>query len=164
MGDSRKKISPDEFLENAINDVIAIESIASTEEAIDANKLFGQSSDGAFNLTPKEKYDLTKPEGREAATLDERLRARTEVLHALRVPMYIVPCWLMLILSLPAINHPWLNKNAYSERVQFALIGALASDILGLCWVVTRDLFPQGKEPSKKNSGLEYNDKSNEEE
>ncbi len=52
--------------------------------------------------------------------------------------MYVVPVWLIIMLTLPAFK-----VKAFSERMQILLLGALASDIVGLCYVVTRNLFPQ---------------------
>lgn len=84
-----------------------------------------------------EQGDLTI-EGRKNARLQHHLASRTKVLAALIIPMYVVPIWLMIMLSLPAFK-----VKAFSERMQILLLGALASDIVGLCYVVTRDLFPQ---------------------
>lgn len=86
--------------------------------------------------------DLTV-EGRKNARLEHHLASRTKVLAALVIPMYIVPVWLMIMLSLPAFR-----IKAFSERMQILLLGALASDIVGLCYVVTRDLFPQRPDAS----------------
>lgn len=83
--------------------------------------------------------DLQTDEGRKGAELQHRITSRSTVLKALVVPMYIIPLWLMVILSLPA-----MKITVYTERMQLTFLGALASDVIGLCYVVTRDLFPKG--------------------
>lgn len=83
--------------------------------------------------------DLKTDEGRKGAELQHRIHSRSTVLKALVVPMYFIPLWLMGILSLPAVN-----ITAYSEKMQLMFLGALASDVVGLCYVVTKDLFPKG--------------------
>jgi len=82
--------------------------------------------------------DFATTEGRKSARLKHQLTSRTKVLAALIIPMYVAPIWLMVMISLPAFN-----IKSFSERMQFALLSALASDLIGLCYVVTRDLFPQ---------------------
>ncbi len=82
--------------------------------------------------------DFTTTKGRKSARLKHQLTSRTKVLTALIIPMYVAPIWLMVMISLPAFN-----IKSFSERMQFALLSALASDLIGLCYVVTRDLFPQ---------------------
>ncbi|HSM82610.1 MAG TPA: hypothetical protein VLS96_13040 [Nodosilinea sp.] len=88
---------------------------------------------------------LRTVEGRKGAELRHRLTARMIVLYALLAPMVIIPFWLMWIL-LPS------NSKSYSERMQGAFLAALASNVLGLCWVVTRDLYPQGG-PEREQDG-----------
>ncbi|MGI0491836.1 hypothetical protein ACN4EG_08485 [Alkalinema pantanalense CENA528] len=94
--------------------------------------------------------DLKTDEGRKGAELQHRIHSRSTILKALVVPMYIIPLWLMVILSLPA-----LKVNAYSEKMQFTLLGALASDVIGLCYVVTRDLFPKGSSSQDEDDKAE---------
>lgn len=94
---------------------------------------------------------LRTVEGRKGAELRHRLTARMIVLYALLAPMVIIPFWLMWIL-LPN------NTKNYSERMQGAFLAALASNVLGLCWVVTRDLYPKGGQES-----LSENEVSNDE-
>jgi hypothetical protein len=72
------------------------------------------------------------------------------ILCSLMAPMIFIPFWLMWTLS------P-INAKQYSERMQGAFLAALASDVMGLCWIVTRDLFPQGKESYRKQDN-ESND------
>jgi hypothetical protein len=93
---------------------------------------------------------LRTVEGRRGAELKHRLTARMILLLALLAPMVVIPFWLMWILS------P-INIKNYSERMQGAFLAALASDVLGLCWVVTRDLFPQGKDGSKEQDEPDEN-------
>lgn len=95
-----------------------------------------------------EDIDLKTEEGRREAfakqqleELKHQLEARNKVLSALRIPMYVVPAWLIVMLTLPIVNSEYIK--APSERMQLALLTALASDIIGLCYVVTRNLFPQ---------------------
>ncbi|NJL54694.1 hypothetical protein HC928_05485 [bacterium] len=87
---------------------------------------------------------LRTVEGRKGAELKHRLTARMILLSALIAPIVVIPFWLMWILS------PTNSRN-YSERMQAAFLAALASDVLGLCWIVTRDLFPQGNELSNED-------------
>lgn len=92
---------------------------------------------------------LRTDEGRKGAELKHRLTARMIILFALIAPMIMIPFWLMWVLS-PA------NSKEYSERMQGAFLTALASNALGLCWVVTRDLFPQSrKQPFNNEDELE---------
>ncbi|MGB3200003.1 MAG: hypothetical protein WBA99_03820, partial [Nodosilinea sp.] len=69
--------------------------------------------------------------------LRHRLNARMIILYALIAPMVVIPFWLMWLLS-PG------NIDRYEKEMEGALLGALASNVLGLCWIITRDLFPQG--------------------
>jgi hypothetical protein len=94
-------------------------------------------------------YDLTKEEERKGAELQHRIDSRDKVLRSLIIPMYVIPCWLLLMLSVSVIKHPLLNNSAFSEKVQLALLGTLATDVLGLCFLVTRDLFPQSRDTRK---------------
>jgi hypothetical protein len=71
--------------------------------------------------------------------------------------MSIVPIWLMVLLSLPAFG-----KKPYSEAMQAAFLTGLVSDFVGLYYVITRDLFPQGSSSSKNNSKKE-NDQNDDE-
>ncbi|KPQ35704.1 MAG: Protein of unknown function (DUF3043) [Phormidesmis priestleyi Ana] len=91
-----------------------------------------------LNKPNVKEYDFATSEARKSAELKHRIDSRTKVLAALIIPMYVAPIWLMVMLSLPAFK-----VKAFSERMQYLLLGALASDLLGLCYVVTRDLFPQ---------------------
>jgi hypothetical protein len=59
--------------------------------------------------------------------------------------MIVIPFWLMWMLSPQNIKH-------YSGPMQTAFIGALATDVVGLYWIITRDLFPYGN--SKPRRGL----------
>lgn len=108
--------------------------------------LTGDDIEIVENVNPIEDYfyrhrlsedTLKTVEGRKGAELRHRLTARMIVLYALLAPMVIIPFWLMGIL-LPG------NAKHYSERMQGAFLAALASNVLGLCWVVTRDLYPKG--------------------
>lgn len=67
--------------------------------------------------------------------------------------MSIAPFWLMALLSLPAFN----VKEAYSEKMQAAFLTALASDFIGLYYVITRDLFPKGEVAHEKRHKLANN-------
>lgn len=86
---------------------------------------------------------LRTVEGRKGVLLKHRLLSRTILLYTLTAPMVIIPFWLMWALS-PG------NFKGYSERMQFALLGVLSMDVLGLCTIVTRDLYPNGKHCSKE--------------
>ncbi|MGB3518030.1 MAG: hypothetical protein WBA43_16355 [Elainellaceae cyanobacterium] len=88
---------------------------------------------------------LKTVEGRKGAELKHRLNARMVVLYALIAPMVVIPFWLMWLLS-PG------NIDKYEEEMQGALLGALASNVLGLCWIITRDLFPQGSQDFMQDS------------
>jgi hypothetical protein len=88
-----------------------------------------------------EANDFSTTEGRKSARLKHHLASRTKVLTALIIPMYVAPVWLMIMLSLPAFN-----IKVFSERMQILLLSALTSDLIGLCYVVTRNLFPQKPE------------------
>lgn len=77
------------------------------------------------------------------AEFKHRLNSRTIILLSLVVPMSIAPFWLMALLSLPAFD-----KRPYSDAMQAAFLTALVSDFVGLYYVITRDLFPQGKASS----------------
>lgn len=76
-----------------------------------------------------------------------RLRSRTLVIWSLIIPMSIAPFWLMILLSLPAFG-----KKPYSETMQAAFFAGLVSDFVGLYYVITRDLFPQGSSLSRNAS------------
>lgn len=75
----------------------------------------------------------------------QRLRERTTILYALVGSMGLIPIWLMILLSLPVFN-----IKPYSEKMQLGFLAALATDVVGLFYVVTRDLFPSGNEASKR--------------
>jgi len=99
--------------------------------------------------------DKTAVVSDEIARAETRHRhfGRTIVLLSLVVPMSIAPFWLMALLSLPAFN-----RKVYSEGMQAALLAALASDFVGLYYVITRDLFPQGSNLSRKKHRVEADD------
>jgi hypothetical protein len=100
-----------------------------------------------------EPFDLTLEQGRRAAVLDQRLKSRSKIVNILMVPMVVVPFWLMVLLSLPAFG-----QKSYSEDMQKGFLLVLASDCIGLCYVVTHDLFPNGKK--KKNQNQEESENS----
>lgn len=77
------------------------------------------------------------------AEFRHRLNSRTIILLSLVVPMSIAPFWLMVLLSLPAFD-----KKPYPDAMQAAFLTALVSDFVGLYYVITRDLFPQGESSS----------------
>lgn len=72
--------------------------------------------------------------------------SRTTILRIIVVPMSIVPIWLMIILTLSMFG-----KIEMSEKMKFAFLGAITGDFLGLCYIVTRDLFPQGDSARREN-------------
>jgi hypothetical protein len=86
-------------------------------------------------------YDFATAEGRKSAYSHHHISSRSKVLAALIIPMYVAPIWLMVMLTLPIFK-----GKIFSERMQFALLTALTSDLIGLCYVVTRDLFPKKPE------------------
>lgn len=78
--------------------------------------------------------------------LEHRLKLRRLVLYALIIPMAIIPIWLMVLLTVPAFN-----KDAkISETMQIAYLTAVASDFIGLYYIITRDLFPNGGRFNKR--------------
>lgn len=130
-----KRISTEDFLvqngiyPGSIHCTDAIENIPSQE--ITTGKYLTAKNIGTKDFV----------QDRKNARLDHQIAARTKVLAALIVPMYVVPIWLMIMLSLPAFK-----VKVFSERMQILMLGALASDIVGLCYVVTRSLFSQKPE------------------
>jgi hypothetical protein len=52
----------------------------------------------------------------------------------------LIPLWLMTLLTLTG-----LGKAKFSEQMQLAILGTGIADIVGLCYVVTSDLFPKGR-------------------
>jgi hypothetical protein len=90
-------------------------------------------------------FDLVTDEGRKAAEMQHRLKSRSLFLIIVSLPMSIAPLWLMVMLTLPV----WGIK-VYSDSMQAGFLTALATNVLGLCYVVARDLFPQSKKDTDK--------------
>lgn len=90
-----------------------------------------------------DKNALRTVEGRRGATLKHHLTARMIILCSLTLPMIIIPFWLMRMLSPANIKH-------YSEHMQVAFMGALATDVIGLYAIITRNLFPQANNSLKR--------------
>lgn len=80
------------------------------------------------------------------AELEHRQKLRRWILRPLIIPMAIIPIWLMVLLSVPVFN----SKATVSERMQIAYLGAVASDFIGLYYIITRDLFPNGGNKRKQ--------------
>ncbi|NJN57777.1 MAG: hypothetical protein HC879_09890 [Leptolyngbyaceae cyanobacterium SL_5_9] len=91
------------------------------------------------------------------AEAKHRINSRMIVLLSLIVPMSIAPFWLMALLSLPAFG-----KKPYSDYMQGAFLTALVSDFVGLYYVITRDLFPQGENSRRNASNGKIDDQSEE--
>jgi hypothetical protein len=90
-------------------------------------------------------YDLTKEEGRKAADMEQRLSFREIVVISQLVPIFLIPIWLAIILSLPIFG-----VKPYSEDMQKGFLAALATNAFGVCLIIARDLFPLGSEEDKK--------------
>jgi hypothetical protein len=90
-------------------------------------------------------YDLTKEEGRKAADMEQRLSFREIVIISQLLPIFLIPLWLAVILSLPIFG-----VKPYSEDMQKGFLAALATNAFGVCLIVARDLFPLGSEEDKK--------------
>lgn len=84
---------------------------------------------------------------------DQRSNERRIILWFLVVPMSIIPICLTASLVLS-----WSGRGNLSEKMQFAVLGALSTNFLGICYVVTRDLFPQGNNSYRKTSLMEADD------
>lgn len=91
-----------------------------------------------------------------AYELRHRLGARTTILWTLILPMAIVPFWLMIQLSLPIFG-----IKPYSEKMQLGLLAALATDVVGLFYVVTRDLYPNGGGTSRRRLSTSNDNEGN---
>jgi hypothetical protein len=81
------------------------------------------------------------------AEATQRLSARNLILWSLVVPMSVIPFWLMGLLTFNS-----LGRIKLSESLQVGILAAVASDYLGLYYVVTQDLFPQGKALSRRRA------------
>jgi hypothetical protein len=123
--DTERTVGTDEYLEEQAHDLLAQR----------VKEILEQIGD------PKASFDLATDDGRKAADFNQRLFQRKLVLGSQLIPMCVIPIWLMVILSLPAFG----NK-AYSEKMQAGFLAALATNALGLCYVIARDLFPLGKD------------------
>ena len=84
----------------------------------------------------------------EKRELEHRLRLRNIVLYALITPMAVIPIWLMVLLTVPVFH----EDSKVSERMQIAYLTAVASDFVGLHYIITRDLFPDGRVKRKKRN------------
>src|SRR6478672_5187167 len=83
------------------------------------------------------------------------LKSKTIVLWSLVAPMSIIPVWLMVLLTLPGFG-----RTQMSEKVQLAILSAIATDYLGLYYVVTRNLFPASETCTcKKNEDKDEQEK-----
>jgi hypothetical protein len=123
--DSERTVETDEYLDEQAQDLLA-------QQVKDILEQIG---------VPKTSFDLATDNGRKAADFNQRLFQRKLVLGSQLIPMCVIPIWLMVILSLPAFG----NK-AYSEKMQAGLLAALATNALGLCYIIARDLFPLGRD------------------
>jgi hypothetical protein len=132
-----------------------IEPITNTDEyLLDVAKRNNPSGIPKAQLEIQTKIrDLTTEEGRKAAEMEQRLAEmeqrlgfRKIILFSQLLPMCLIPCWLVMVLSLPIFS-----IKAYSEDMQKGFLIALGTDALGICFIVARDLFPLAKE-EKKNS------------
>lgn len=169
-------ISPDDFLKRRNIDESAFQLTESSPPPDTQNNLDVQYSSKAATIVPAIHSTVTLDEATDkflkqkgiavntavvamsdaearAYELRHRLGARTTILWTLVLPMAIVPFWLMIQLSLPIFN-----IKPHSEKMQLGLLAALATDVVGLFYVVTRDLFPSGNEPSKRRISLRRND------
>lgn len=139
QGGSRKTISVESYLlshnvrKGAIK-LIDDEKITSTESYLKGNGINANS----FVVN-------TLEDAREM----HLIRSRTIVLWNLVVPMSIIPIWLVVLLTLPSFG-----RTQMSEKLQLAILAAIATDYLGLYYVVTRNLFPASEACSCKKSSL----------
>lgn len=65
----------------------------------------------------------------------------------------LIPLWLMTLLTLTG-----LGKAKFSEQMQLAILGTGIADIVGLCYVVTSDLFPKGRRSQREQLGQDDDD------
>jgi hypothetical protein len=86
------------------------------------------------------------------------LKSKTIVLWSLVAPMSIIPIWLMVLLTLPS-----LGRTQMSEKLQLAILAAIATDYIGLYYVVTRNLFPAAGTCGCNNSPLKQSQSEKEE-
>jgi hypothetical protein len=123
--DATRVVETEDYLEAQAQDILAQEVKAILEQI----------------GIPKTSFDLATDDGRKAADFNQRLFQRKLVLGSQLIPMCVIPIWLMVMLSLPAFGH-----KAYSERMQAGFLAALATNALGLCYIIARDLFPLGRD------------------
>jgi hypothetical protein len=141
------------YLNHEASNYLQKQGIPPSEQSISALKYLLREA-GFSDGIELAKFDFKKPSGRIGAETNHRLNSRSRIVRVLLCPMLIIPIWLMGMISLPAFG----NK-AYSERMQIFFLGALASNALGLCYVVTRDLFPLGKDDKDESEQMDLLDK-----
>ena len=95
------------------------------------------------SLTSTEHDDVLK-----RRELEHRLKLRRLILSRLVVPMAIIPIWLMVLLTVPVFD----KNSGVSDTMQMAYLTAVVSDFAGLYWIITRDLFPDGKREKKQKT------------
>jgi hypothetical protein len=74
------------------------------------------------------------------------LAGRTIILMIISVQMLIIP---FRLLSL--FENSFYGKVEMSEKMQIAILSAVAGDLAGLYYIVTRDLFPKGGNSRQKD-------------
>lgn len=137
--DNQAPLSTDSFLNiygvhnNSMDASISEIEVASSDDFLPPDSLIAAGGD----------RDIERKE------IEHRLRLRNIILYALITPMAVIPIWLMVLLSVPVFN----KESAVSERMQIAYLAAVASDFVGLYYIITRDLFPDGKTNRKKRKG-----------
>ncbi|NET34934.1 MAG: hypothetical protein F6K19_23400 [Cyanothece sp. SIO1E1] len=114
-----------------------------------------ETPDDYFHRHRISENSIQFPDAEMRAEASHRRQARSIILWVLAVPMSVIPIWIMVLLTLPV-----LNKEAnVSQPMQAAYLAAVATDFVGLYYIITRDLFPQGgRRTSRKSKKRERQD------
>ena len=144
----KRKYIPDSFSDNRIeinNDYFA--NLGLPQKSLDAK---------IVEVEDTQKYLKDKKIEESAITIKRNLYigqelfilvGRTIIFGIISVQMLIIPFRLLSSLESSFSS----DKVEISEGVQIAILGAIAGDFAGLYYIVTRHLFPKGKDEDTKN-------------
>lgn len=129
-------------------------SLGLSQESLNAKIVEVEVAQAYLQENKVESSDLTIKDNLEVKKEYFILAGRTIILMIISVQMLIIP---FRLLSL--FEDSFSDKVKMSEKMQIAILGAVAGDLAGLYYIVTRDLFPKGGNGRKKDNNSDDEDK-----
>lgn len=132
--ESQKDVSTEDFLDTYGISENSMDAHMSDVEVTSLNDVLPQDS----LISPTNEMEKRE--------FEHRIKLRNVILYSLIMPMAIIPIWLMILLTIPVFD----RDSDVSEPMQLAYLTAVASDFIGLYYIITRDLFPNGRQTGRR--------------